>query len=223
MGLRIDIVTLFPEIFEGPLGSSIVGRARKENIVEINTVDLRDFTHDRHRTVDDKPYGGGPGMLMKIEPLYEAVQSLKKENSKVILTSPRGERFTQSAARELSGESHLIILCGHYEGVDERVRLSLVDREFSIGDYILTSGSLPAMVMADAITRLLPGALGDPESDRDESFENGLLEYPQYTRPPEFNGWKVPEILLSGNHAEIEKWRREESLKSTLSKRPDLL
>ncbi len=223
MGLRIDIVTLFPEIFEGPLGSSIVGRARKENIVEINTVDLRDFTHDRHRTVDDKPYGGGPGMLMKIEPLYEAVQSLKKENSKVILTSPRGERFTQSAARELSGESHLIILCGHYEGVDERVRLSLVDREFSIGDYILTSGNLPAMVMADAITRLLPGALGDPESDRDESFENGLLEYPQYTRPPEFNGWKVPEILLSGNHAEIEKWRREESLKSTLSKRPDLL
>ncbi len=223
MGLRIDIVTLFPEIFEGPLGSSIVGRARKENIVEINTVDLRDFTHDRHRTVDDKPYGGGPGMLMKIEPLYEAVQSLKKENSKVILTSPRGERFTQSAARELSGESHLIILCGHYEGVDERVRLSLVDREFSIGDYILTSGNLPAMVMADAITRLLPGALGDPESDRDESFENGLLEYPQYTRPPEFNGWNVPEILLSGNHAEIEKWRREESLKSTLSKRPDLL
>ena len=217
MGLRIDIVTLFPEIFEGPLGSSIVGRARKENIVEINTVDLRDFTHDRHRTVDDKPYGGGPGMLMKIEPLYEAVQSLKKENSKVILTSPRGERFTQSAARELSGESHLIILCGHYEGVDERVRLSLVDREFSIGDYILTSGNLPAMVMADAITRLLPGALGDPESDRDESFENGLLEYPQYTRPPEFNGWNVPEILLSGNHAEIEKWRREESLKSTLS------
>ena len=203
MGLRIDIVTLFPEIFEGPLGSSIVGRARKENIVEINTVDLRDFTHDRHRTVDDKPYGGGPGMLMKIEPLYE--------------------RFTQSAARELSGESHLIILCGHYEGVDERVRLSLVDREFSIGDYILTSGNLPAMVMADAITRLLPGALGDPESDRDESFENGLLEYPQYTRPPEFNGWNVPEILLSGNHAEIEKWRREESLKSTLSKRPDLL
>ena len=221
--MRIDIVTLFPEIFEGPLGSSIVGRARKENIVEINTVDLRDFTHDRHRTVDDKPYGGGPGMLMKIEPLYEAVQSLKKENSKVILTSPRGERFTQSAARELSGESHLIILCGHYEGVDERVRLSLVDREFSIGDYILTSGNLPAMVMADAITRLLPGALGDPESDRDESFENGLLEYPQYTRPPEFNGWNVPEILLSGNHAEIEKWRREESLKSTLSKRPDLL
>ncbi len=223
MGLRIDIVTLFPEIFEGPLGSSIVGRARKESIVEINTVDLRDFTHDRHRTVDDKPYGGGPGMLMKIEPLYEAVQSLKKENSKVILTSPRGERFTQSAARELSRESHLIILCGHYEGVDERVRLSLVDREFSIGDYILTSGNLPAMVMADAITRLLPGALGDPESDRDESFENGLLEYPQYTRPPDFNGWKVPEILLSGNHAEIEKWRREESLKSTLSKRPDLL
>ena len=184
MGLRIDIVTLFPEIFEGPLGSSIVGRARKENIVEINTVDLRDFTHDRHRTVDDKPYGGGPGMLMKIEPLYEAVQSLKKENSKVILTSPRGERFTQSAARELSGESHLIILCGHYEGVDERVRPGVIDREISIGDYILTSGNLAAMVMADAISRLLPGVLGKDESSQEESFSQGLLEYPQYTRPP---------------------------------------
>lgn len=223
MSLRIDIITLFPEIFFGPLGTSIVGRARKENIVEINAIDLREFTHDRHKTVDDKPYGGGPGMLMKVEPLYEAVQYLKKEGSKVILTSPRGEKFTQSIARELAGESHLIVICGHYEGVDERVRLSLIDRELSIGDYVLTSGNLPAMVMADAIVRLLPGALGDPESDRDESFENGLLEYPQYTRPPEFNGLRVPEVLLSGNHAEIEKWRREEALKSTEKNRPDLI
>lgn len=223
MSLRIDILTLFPDIFFGPLGASIVGRALKEKIVEINAVDLRDFTHDRHKTVDDKPYGGGPGMLMKIEPLYEAVQYLKKEDSMVILTSPRGEKFTQATARELASERHLIMICGHYEGVDERVRLSLVDREFSIGDYVLTSGNLPAMVMTDAIVRLLPGALGDPESDRDESFENGLLEYPQYTRPPEFNGLKVPDVLLSGNHAQIEKWRRGEALKSTLENRPDLV
>lgn len=222
MSLRIDIITLFPEIFFGPLGTSIVGRARKENLVEINAINLRDFTHDRHKTVDDKPYGGGPGMLMKVEPLFEAVQSLKREGSKVILTSPRGERFSQKLARELATEQHLIMICGHYEGVDERVRLSLVDREISIGDYILTSGNLPAMVMTDAIVRLLPGALGDPESDRDESFETGLLEYAQYTRPPEFNGMAVPEVLLSGDHAKIARWRQEQALRSTLENRPDL-
>lgn len=222
MSLRIDIITLFPDIFFGPLASSIVGRARKENIVDINVVDLRNYTHDKRKTVDDKPFGGGPGMLMKPEPLFEAVESLKKDGAKVILTTPRGERFSQSMARELSKESHLIVICGHYEGVDERVKTALVDMEISIGDYVLTSGNLPAMVITDAVVRLLPGALGCPESEVDESFSDGLLEYPQYTRPAEFRGLKVPEVLLSGNHAEIEKWRRAESLNSTRTNRPDL-
>lgn len=221
MVLRIDILTLFPEIFFGPLGHSIVGRAREKNLVEINAVNLRDYTHDYRKTVDDKPYGGGPGMLMKVEPLYEAVQSLKREGSKVILTSPGGERFNQKLARELAKEEHLIIICGHYEGVDERVK-TFVDREISIGDFILTSGNLAAMVMTDAVVRLLPGALGDPESEQEESFETGLLEYPQYTRPPVFNGIKVPDVLLSGDHQKIEKWRKAESISRTLDKRPDL-
>ncbi len=219
--MQIDILTLFPEIFSGPLGSSIVGRARKENLVQIHTVNLRDYTHDSRKTVDDKPYGGGPGMLMKVEPLFEAVHTLRRNESKVILTSPGGERFNQKLARELSKESHLIIICGHYEGVDERVK-TFVDREISIGDFILTSGNLAAMVMTDAIVRLLPGALGDPQSDQEESFENGLLEYPQYTRPPVFNGMRVPDVLMSGDHQKIEKWRRAESLNRTLDKRPDL-
>ena len=219
--MQIDILTLFPEIFSGPLGSSIVGRARKENLVQIHTVNLRDYTHDSRKTVDDKPYGGGPGMLMKVEPLFEAVHALRRNESKVILTSPGGERFNQKLARELSKESHLIIICGHYEGVDERVK-TFVDREISIGDFILTSGNLAAMVMTDAIVRLLPGALGDPQSDQEESFENGLLEYPQYTRPPVFNGMRVPDVLMSGDHQKIEKWRRAESLNRTLDKRPDL-
>lgn len=200
-----------------------MGRAREQGIVEINTVDLRDYTHDAHRTVDDKPYGGGPGMLMKPEPLFEAVESLKKAGSKVILTSPQGERFRQRTARELASESHLIIICGHYEGVDERVRLSLVDREISIGDYVLTSGNLPAMVIVDAVVRLLPGVLGSPESKEEESFSDGLLEYPQYTRPAEFRGMQVPETLLSGNHAQIAKWRAEQSRMGTMRRRPDLL
>ena len=215
---------MFPEIFFGPLGSSIVGRAMKNGLVEINAVNLRDYTHDRHRTVDDKPFGGGPGMLMKPEPLFEAVEALKREDTKVILTGPRGERFSQKIAAELAQESHLLIVCGHYEGVDERVRLHLADREISIGDYVLTSGNLPAMVMCDALVRLLPGALGCEESDADESFsaESGFLEYPQYTRPAEFRGWKVPDVLLSGNHALIEKWKRNEAFLETLRTRPDL-
>ncbi|MBP5182730.1 MAG: tRNA (guanosine(37)-N1)-methyltransferase TrmD [Lentisphaeria bacterium] len=223
--MRFDIITLFPDIFFGPLGSSIVGRAMKNGIVEINAVNLRDFTHDRHQTVDDKPFGGGPGMLMKPEPLFEAVEALKKENSKVILTGPRGVRFHQKLAKELADEAHLIIICGHYEGVDERVREHLADMEISIGDYILTSGNLPAMVICDAVTRLLPGALGCEESDCDESFstEDCVLEYPQYTRPARFRSWDVPEILISGDHGKIEKWKREQAVKETMRTRPDIL
>ena len=196
----------------------------KNGIVEINAVNLRDYTHDRHQTVDDKPFGGGPGMLMKPEPLFEAVEALRKDDTKVILTGPRGEQFSQKIASELAQESHLVIVCGHYEGVDERVRKHLVDREISIGDYILTSGNLPAMVMCDALVRLMPGALGCDESDVDESFstESGFLEYPQYTRPADFRGWTVPDVLLSGNHALIEKWRRNEAVLETLRRRPDL-
>ena len=196
----------------------------KNGIVEINAVNLRDYTHDRHQTVDDKPFGGGPGMLMKPEPLFEAVEALRKDDTKVILTGPRGEQFSQKIASELAQESHLVIVCGHYEGVDERVRKHLVDRERSIGDYILTSGNLPAMVMCDALVRLMPGALGCDESDVDESFstESGFLEYPQYTRPADFRGWTVPDVLLSGNHALIEKWRRNEAFLETLRRRPDL-
>lgn len=196
----------------------------KNGIVEINAVNLRDYTHDRHQTVDDKPFGGDPGMLMKPEPLFEAVEALRKDDTKVILTGPRGEQFSQKIASELAQESHLVIVCGHYEGVDERVRKHLVDREISIGDYILTSGNLPAMVMCDALVRLMPGALGCDESDVDESFstESGFLEYPQYTRPADFRGWTVPDVLLSGNHALIEKWRRNEAFLETLRRRPDL-
>jgi tRNA (guanine37-N1)-methyltransferase len=220
--LRIDVITLFPEIFFGPFDESIIGRARKQGLVEINTIDLRKYTHDSRGTVDDKPYGGGPGMLMKAEPLFEAIEDLRTEESLVILTGPRGEQFKQAVARELSLKPHLIFISGHYEGVDERVREALIDREMSIGDYVLTSGNLAAMVMIDAAVRLLPGVLGSPESEIDESFSNGLLEYPQYTRPPEFRGMKVPEILLSGDHGAIEKWRHEESLKATREQRPDL-
>jgi tRNA (guanine37-N1)-methyltransferase len=221
--LQIDIITLFPEIFFGPFGESIIGRAVKQGIVEINAVDLRKYTHDNRKTVDDKPYGGGPGMLMKLEPLFEAVEDLRREDSTVILTSPQGEPFKQRIAGELSQLKHLIFICGHYEGVDQRVRDGLIDRELSIGDYVLTSGNLAAMVMTDAIVRLIPGVLGSPESEVDESFSNGLLEYPQYTRPPEFRNMKVPEVLLSGNHGAIEKWRHEQAVVKTKSVRPDLI
>lgn len=223
MGLRIDIVTLFPEIFSAPMNASIVGRAQQQGLVQINAINLRNYTHDRRQTVDDVPYGGGPGMLMKPDVLSEAVLSLKKPDSLVILTGPRGEKFNQKIARELARESHLIILCGHYEGVDERVRQTLIDREYSIGDYILTSGNLPAMVMTDAVVRLIPGALGDDASGEDESFENDLLEYPQYTRPPEFQGLRVPDVLLSGDHEKIAKWRKAEAMRITLASRPDLI
>ena len=225
MSLRIDIITLFPDIFFGPFSVSITDRAVKAGLVTIHAVNLRDFTHDRHHTVDDTPYGGGPGMLMKPEPLFEAVRSLKTERSRVILTGPRGRRFDQSAAARLAAEEeHIIFICGHYEGVDERVRTALADEEYSIGDYILTSGNLAAMVMTDAIVRLLPGALGDDRSGTEESFGGeGLLEFPQYTRPPVFEGMEVPEILLRGDHAKIEAWRRAESWNETVRRRPDLI
>src|ERR1035437_5475325 len=221
--LKIDVLTLFPAMFAGPLDESIIMRARKSGLLDLKIHQLRDWTHDRHKTVDDKPFGGGPGMLLKPEPVFEAVEGLKGEGAKVILLSPSGRKFRQEIARELSQEKDLLLVTGHYEGFDERVREGLADDELSIGDYVLTNGALPAMVVIDAVTRLLPGVLGDDDSSHDESFSHGLLEYPQYTRPADFRGMKVPEILLSGNHAEIEKWRREQARLRTKERRPDLL
>lgn len=220
--MKIDILTLFPEIYPGPLGSSIIGRAVKNGVVEINAIDLRNYAHDKHASVDDKPYGGGPGMLMRADVLFEALSDLKKDGTVVVLTTPRGEPFTQSAAVKMASIDHLLILCGHYEGIDERVIERFVDWELSLGDFVMTSGNIAAMAMVDAAVRLLPGVLGKDESSADESFSNGLLEYPQYTRPSEIEGMKVPEILLSGDHAKIAAWRLEESLKLTAVRRPDL-
>ena len=220
--MQIDIITLFPDIFFGPLDESIIGRARKKGLVTINAINLRDFTHDARGTVDDSPYGGGPGMLMKPEPIFESVEALRREDSLVLMTSPRGKRFDQRMAQELSGAEHIIMVCGHYEGVDERVH-SLVDLEVSIGDYVLTSGNLAAMVICDATVRLLPEVLGCEESSAEESFSGNLLEYPQYTRPVEFRGMKVPDVLLSGNHAEIASWRKSKALELTRQLRSDLL
>ena len=221
--MKIGVLTLFPAMFAGPLDESIVKRAREARLLDLKIHNLRDWTHDRHKTVDDKPFGGGPGMLLKAEPLFEAIESLQRENTKVILLSPGGRKFDQSIARELAQQGDLLLVCGSYEGFDERVREMLADDELSIGDYVLTNGALPAMVVIDAVVRLLPGVLGDDESSHDESFSHGLLEYPQYTRPAEFRGMKVPEVLLSGNHAEIEKWRREQAKLRTEKQRPDLL
>ena len=221
--MKIDVLTLFPAMFAGPLDESIIMRARKKGLLDLKIHQLRDWTHDRHKTVDDKPFGGGPGMLMKPEPLFEAVESLKREGAKVILLSPSGRKFSQSIACELAQEKDLLLVTGHYEGFDERVREGLADDELSIGDYVLTNGALPAMVVIDAVTRLLPGVLGDDDSSRDESFSQGLLEYPQYTRPAEFRGMKVPEVLLNGNHAEIGKWRCAQAKLRTQEQRPDLL
>jgi len=221
--MKIDVLTLFPAMFAGPLDESIVKRAREAKLLDLKIHNLRDWTHDRHKTVDDKPFGGGPGMLLKVEPLFEAIENLQREKTKVILLSPGGRKFSQEIARELSQEKDLLLVCGSYEGFDERVREALADDELSIGDYVLTNGALPAMVVIDAVARLLPGVLGDDESSHDESFSAGLLEYPQYTRPAEFRGMKVPEVLLSGNHAEIEKWRREQAKLRTEKQRPDLL
>jgi tRNA (guanine37-N1)-methyltransferase len=221
--VKIDVLTLFPAMFAGPLDESIIMRARKAGLLDLKIHQLRDWTQDRHKTVDDRPFGGGPGMLMKPEPLFAAVESLRREHTKVILLTPSGRKFSQAIARELAAEPDLLLVTGHYEGFDERVREALADDELSIGDYVLTNGALPAMVVIDAVTRLLPGVLGDDDSSRDESFSQGLLEYPQYTRPAEFRGLKVPDVLVSGNHAEIEKWRRAQARVRTSAARPDLL
>jgi tRNA (guanine37-N1)-methyltransferase len=221
--VKIDVLTLFPGMFAGPLDESIIKRAREAKLLDLQLHQLRDWTHDRHKTVDDRPFGGGPGMLLKPEPIFEAVASLKREKTRVVLLSPAGRKFDQSIARELATQEHLLLVTGHYEGFDERIRESLADDELSIGDYVLTNGALPAMVVIDAVARLLPGVLGDDASSSDESFSHGLLEYPQYTRPAEFRGMKVPEVLVSGNHAEIAKWRAEQSKARTKERRPDLM
>lgn len=221
--LKFDILTLFPRIFEGPLDESILKRAREAGLVQIRVHNLRDFTHDKHRVVDDRPYGGGPGMLMKPEPIFEAVETLRRPDTRVVLMTPQGTPFTQQRARQLATLSHLLIICGHYEGVDERVREALVHEEISIGDYVLTNGALAAAVVVDAVTRLLPGVIGHEQGAADDSFATGLLEGPQYTRPPEFRGMRVPEVLLSGNHDAIARWRAEQARQRTQQRRPDLL
>lgn len=223
--MRIDVITIFPEMVDFPLSMSIIGKAREKGALDLFVHNLRDYSGNKHYCVDDTPYGGGPGMVMKAEPFYNAINSLDihKTHSRVILMSPQGRTFNQEKAKELSKLNRILLLCGHYEGIDERVKELLVDEEISIGDYILTGGELGAMVLIDAVTRLLPEVLGHNESIIEESFSDGLLEYPHYTKPREFQGLKVPEILLSGNHAKIEFWRREQSLIRTLRKRPDLL
>jgi len=238
--MKIDILTLFPEICRAPLNESMMKRAQENKIVDLRIHNLREWTRDKHHMVDDAPFGGGQGMVMKPEPIFAAVESLRNENnktsnaehrtsnverlaSKVVLMSPAGRRFDQELAAELAGESHLIIICGHYEGVDHRVIEHLVDLEISIGDYVLTNGAIAAAVLVDATVRLLAGVLGHELSATDDSFSGGVLEGPQYTRPAEFRGWKVPDVLLSGNHAEIAAWRKEEALKRTKENRPDLI
>jgi tRNA (guanine37-N1)-methyltransferase len=221
--MRIDILTLFPSMFQGPFHESIVARAIAKGILDLRIHNLRDWTTDRHRTVDDAPYGGGAGMVLKPEPLFAAIEALRQPGGQTILLSPQGELFNQALAQELAQLPSMLLVCGHYEGVDERVREHAVDREISIGDYVLSGGEIAAMVVVDAVVRLLPGVLGSPESLREESHTSGLLEYPQYTRPAEFRGWRVPEILLSGNHAAIARWRFEQAVKRTLARRPDLL
>ncbi|HUV05726.1 MAG TPA: tRNA (guanosine(37)-N1)-methyltransferase TrmD [Armatimonadota bacterium] len=225
--MRIDVFTIFPEVIQCGVDYSMVKRAREKGIVSVFVHNIRDFAEDKHRTTDEAPYGGGAGMVMKPEPIFKAAEHVKAEywteQSRTILMSPQGELFTQKKAVELSTCPHVLLICGHYEGVDERVRENLVSDEISIGDYVLTGGELAALVVLDAVIRLVPGVLGAEQSALDESFSEGLLEYPQYTRPADFRGWKIPEVLLSGHHAEIAKWRRMQSLKRTLERRPDLL
>jgi len=221
--IKIQILTPIPAIAEGVLRESILGRAQEAGLVRLEAVDLRRWTSDRHRTVDDAPYGGGPGMVMKCEPIALALAELRRPGTKVVFLTPQGRRLEQQMVREYATQEHLILLCGHYEGVDQRVADHLVDDEVSIGDYVLTNGVLGALVMTDAIVRLVPGALGHDQSAVEESFEQGLLDHPHYTRPEEFRGWKVPPVLLSGNHAAIAAWRREHAMEATKNRRPDLL
>lgn len=220
--MQIDILTLFPSMGTGFLDESMLRIAREKGLAEIRLRNLRDWAAGKHRVTDEPPYGGGAGMVMKVEPIALALDELRRPGSRVILLSAQGARFDQAAARRLSAGEHLVMISGHYEGVDQRVADHLVDEEISIGDYILTNGTLAALVVADAVVRLLPGVLGDEQSAQDESFSQGLLEYPHYTRPAEFRGWKVPDILLGGHHGEIEKWRREQSRERTRTRRPDL-
>jgi tRNA (guanine37-N1)-methyltransferase len=246
--MQFEVFTLLPEVFPSYLETSIIKRARERGLIDVRMHNIRDYTHDKHHMTDDTPYGGGGGMVMKPEPVFEAIEtvlglnpdsSLPKElrddvsevegqpdadpNIPIILLTPQGRVFNQSIAQELSGHSHIVLLCGRYEGIDERIREHLVTDEISIGDYVLTGGELPALILIDAISRFLPDVLGDPTGAQDDSHAMGLLEYPHYTRPPEFRGWKIPDILLSGAHAKIDKWRREQALLRTLKKRPDML
>jgi tRNA (guanine37-N1)-methyltransferase len=223
--IRFDILTLFPGMFVSPFDSSLLKKAQEKGLIEIRVHDIRDYAEDKHRMADDYPYGGGNGMVMKVEPVARALDDIiaGADSATVILLTPQGEVFNRTVAEELSKFPRLVMICGHYEGVDERVRLHLADREISIGDYILTGGELPAMVVIDAVSRYIPGVLGNQESAETDSFSKGLLEYPQYTRPADYRGWAVPEVLLSGNHREIETWRKKESLRRTVLNRPDLL
>lgn len=221
--MRIDILTLFPDMFGSVLGESMMKRAQAKGLLKVKIHDLRDWTFDNHRSADDKPFGGGPGMVMKVEPVFLALKDiLGHEDKKVILLTPQGKKLDQQLVKSLTEEKDLVLICGHYEGVDERIR-ELVDVEISIGDYILTCGEIPAMALIDAVVRLIPGVLGSKDSAGSESFEKGLLEYPQYTRPADFGGMKVPEVLLSGDHKKIEEWRSVEAVKRTRERRPDLL
>jgi tRNA (guanine37-N1)-methyltransferase len=223
--MQFEVFTLLPDVFPPYLESSILQRARQRGLIDVRVHNIRNYTHDRHHTTDDTPYGGGGGMVMKPEPVFEAVESIlgAPPQVPVILLTPQGRVFTQRVAEELARHERIALLCGRYEGVDERIREHLVTDELSVGDYVLTGGELPALVVIDAVSRLLPGVLGDPTGAQDDSHSMGLLEYPHYTKPPEFRGWKVPEILLSGDHAKIEKWRREQALTRTLKKRPDMI
>jgi tRNA (guanine37-N1)-methyltransferase len=220
--MKVDILTLFPAMFKGPFDESIIKRACDKGLIKIEVHNLRKWTKDKHKTVDDRPFGGGVGMVLMIQPIYDALKELRQKDSHVILLTPQGKVFIQKTAQRLAKQNHLIFICGHYEGVDERIREHLVDEEISIGDYILTGGELPAMVITDTIVRLVPGVLEKPEATKEESF-SPLLEYPQYTRPANFKSWKVPKILLSGDHQKIAEWRKKQALKRTKTRRPDLL
>lgn len=232
--MQFEVFTLLPEVFPAYLDTSIIKRARERGLIQVNIHNIREYTHDKHHTTDDMPYGGGGGMVMKPEPVFEAIESVlgqealptspeAEANVPVILLTPQGRVFNQSIAKELSQHKKIALLCGRYEGIDERIRENLVTDEISIGDYVLTGGELPALILIDAVSRLLPEVLGDPTGAEDDSHAMGLLEYPHYTRPPEFRGWKVPEVLLSGDHGKIDKWRRQQALMRTLKKRPDML